>query len=78
MPPADEERALRAVVFVTAGSPKGTDRSPQEYVNPLLVLPGEEYATIPFQDLHDRICDASAAATRGACPSIGGGIGVSC
>jgi hypothetical protein len=56
-PPADEERALRAVVFITAGTPKGTDRSPQEYANPLLVLTGEEYAALPFQDLHDRICD---------------------
>jgi hypothetical protein len=54
----EDEQALRAVVFVTEGTPKGTDRSHQEYVNPLLVLTGPEYATIPFGVLHERICDA--------------------
>ena len=48
----------RAVVFITAYSVKGTPRSPQEYASPLLVLTGEEYARIPFEDLHRRICDA--------------------
>ena len=37
---------------------KGTARSPQEYASPLLVLTGEEYARIPFAELHQRICDA--------------------
>jgi hypothetical protein len=54
----EDERTLRAVVFVTEGTPKGTERSHQEYVSSLLVLTGEEYATIPFAELHERICDA--------------------
>lgn len=49
---------MRAVVFVTAGTPKGTDRSGQEYVGPLLVLTGREYSEITFEDLHRRLCDA--------------------
>jgi hypothetical protein len=53
-----EAEYLRAVVFVAKGTPKGTARSAQEYVNPLLVLTGKEYATITFADLHTRICDA--------------------
>ncbi len=48
----------RAVVFVTEHPIKGTERSGQEYLSPLLVLTGEEYARITFQDLHERICDA--------------------
>jgi hypothetical protein len=54
----EDERALRAVVFIVEGTPKGTERSHQEYVSPLLVLTGQEYATIPFGELHERICDA--------------------
>lgn len=57
-PPDDNGRTMRAVVFVTSATRKGTDRSAQEYVNPLLVLSGREYATIPFRDLHDRLCNA--------------------
>jgi hypothetical protein len=53
-----EGEYMRAVVFVTAGTPKGTARSPQEYVHPLIVLTGEEYATITFDALYTRICDA--------------------
>ena len=49
---------MRAVVFVTEHSIKGTGRSGQEYVGPLLVLTGEEYARIPFPKLHARLCDA--------------------
>ena len=64
MPPADGDRAMRAVVFVAEGTPKGTVRSPQEYVSPLLVLSGREYGAIPFAELHERICDA----LRGARP----------
>jgi hypothetical protein len=37
---------------------KGTARSHQEYVRPLLVLTGREYADIRFDDLHGRLCDA--------------------
>ena len=50
--------AMRAVVFVTETTRKGTPRSPQEYVRPLLVLTGAEYASIPFVELHRRLCDA--------------------
>jgi hypothetical protein len=49
---------MRAVVFVAEGTPKGTARSPQEYVRPLLVLCGQEYATIAFRQLHRMMCDA--------------------
>jgi len=56
---ADGEAPVeRAVVFVTEYSLKGTQRSPQEYVSPLLVLTGEEYSRITFAELHQRICDA--------------------
>jgi hypothetical protein len=48
----------RAVVFVTEHSLKGTERSGQEYLSPLLVLTGEEYARMTFEQLHDRLCDA--------------------
>lgn len=58
IPTDDNGQTMRAVVFVTPATRKGTDRSAQEYVSPLLVLSGLEYATIPFGDLHDRICNA--------------------
>src|SRR6266545_3993135 len=57
-PTDGDGETMRAVVFVTQGTPKGTARSPQEYVGPLLVLSGWEYATITFGPLHDMICDA--------------------
>ena len=53
-----ESRYMRAVVFVTERTPKGTDRSRQEYLNPLLVLTGEDYANITFETLRARICNA--------------------
>jgi hypothetical protein len=56
--PGVDDPPVRAVVFVTDGTPKGTDRSAQEYVKPLLVLSGRQYSTIPFGDLHRKICDA--------------------
>jgi len=49
---------LRAVVFVGEGTPKGTARSHQEYVSPLLILSGEEYARMTFDKLYSRICEA--------------------
>jgi hypothetical protein len=49
---------LRAVVFVVEGTAKGTIRSAQEYSAPLFVLSGVEYASVPFSDLHARLCDA--------------------
>jgi hypothetical protein len=60
-----ESEFMRAVVVVMK-TPKGTARSPQEYVNPLLVLSGREYASISFVELHTRICDA----LRGAGPEV--------
>ena len=56
--PMGDALFLRAVVFVKEGTSKGTPASPQEYVDPLLVLSGEEYARMTFEDLHARICDA--------------------
>jgi len=53
-----EPSRLRAVVFVADGASKGTARSPQEYVDPLLVISGAEYEALSFRSLHDRICDA--------------------
>ena len=49
---------MRSVVFVTEGTPKGTDRSAQEYINPLLVLTGEAYPEMTFETLYARICNA--------------------
>ncbi|WP_263819239.1 hypothetical protein [Salinibacter sp.] len=53
-----EHDFMRAVVFVTEQTGKGTERSPQEYVDPLLVLTGEVYAHLSFEALHRRLCDA--------------------
>ena len=60
------EDDLRAVVFVSSTTRKGTARSGQEYESPLLVLAGAEYAATPFQILHDRLC----AALRGNRPQL--------
>ena len=60
------EDDLRAVVFVVSTSMKGTARSGQEYESPLLVLTGAEYAAMPFQVLHDRLCTA----LRGTRPQL--------
>lgn len=56
--PDEENLSLRAVVIVAEGTPKGTERSAQEYVHPLLTLTGEEYASLSFGELHERICNA--------------------
>ena len=72
LPPAVEVNAegdsefMRAVVIVTEETRKGTARSPQEYVNPLLVLSGREYASISFVELHTRICDALRRQVHGS------------
>ena len=62
--PDDDGTALRAVVFVTAGTAKGTTRSGQEYVNPLLVLSGRAYEALSFGQVHRRICDALRGSRR--------------
>lgn len=49
---------MRAVVFVTEFSIKGTEGNGQEYVGPLLVVTGEEYAHMTFDELHTRLCEA--------------------
>lgn len=55
-PPVDPEGTTdRAVFFVERGSDKGTARCGQEYVKPLLMLTGKEYAAIGFADLLDRL-----------------------
>jgi hypothetical protein len=65
LPPAIEAQPndlslsfMRAMVFVTSESRKGTERSHQEYMDPLLVLTGEEYAIMPLDDLHEKLCTA--------------------
>lgn len=49
---------MRAVVFLTESTQKGTELSDQEYQSPLLVLTGEEYDKITLAELHERICSA--------------------
>jgi hypothetical protein len=58
----DQGDKLRAVVVVCAGTPKDGQR----YVDPLLVLTGEEYERSTFGELHARICDA----LRGPRPEV--------
>ena len=58
-PPVDPEGPImRAVYFVEDGDEKGTPRCGQEYVKPLLVLTGKEYAEIRFEDLMARLEEA--------------------
>ena len=54
----------RAVVFVTNETRKGTARNGQEYVAPLLVLTGEEYAKKPFQTLLAKLEEAVRSGPR--------------
>lgn len=54
----------RAVVLVSDETKKGTKRSGQEYVHPLLVLTGEEYAKISFDELLHRIEEAIRSGPR--------------
>jgi hypothetical protein len=54
----------RAVVFVTDGTRKGTVRSGQEYVDPLFVLTGAEYAKMPFQMLLHKLEEAVRSGPR--------------
>jgi hypothetical protein len=57
---------LRAVVFVAGDTKKGTSRGAQEYESPLLLLTGAEYEVMPFQGLHDRLCNV----LRGGGPQL--------
>ncbi len=54
----------RAVVFVTDETEKGTARSGQEYVDPLLILTGEEYAKMSFQTLLGKLEEAVRSGPR--------------
>lgn len=54
VPAEDDGTLLRAMVIVR----RGTEKVGQEYTRPLLVLAGQEYAAIPFAELHERICNA--------------------
>lgn len=60
LPPFPEAVAndFWAVIIVVEGAAKGTERSGQEYADPLLALSGKEYAAMPFGVLQARICDA--------------------
>jgi len=60
MPGGNDGTTLRAMVIVRSG----TEKRGQQYIGPLLVLSGEEYARVSFGDLHERIC----AALRGERP----------
>ena len=60
--PDDQGDKLRAVDIVRAGTPKDGQR----YVDPLLVLTGEECERSTFGELHARICDA----LRGSRPAV--------
>ena len=64
--PEGESECMRAVVFVTEHTRKGTPRSGQEYVNPLLTLSGKEYSSLFFDQLHQKISDA----LRGGRPRV--------
>ena len=55
----------RAVVFVTDKTRKGTAQHAQQYVAPLLVLTGEEYAKMPFQTLREKLEEAIRSGPRG-------------
>jgi hypothetical protein len=54
----------RAVVFITDSTKKGTARNGQEYVDPLLVLNGEQYAKMPFQTLLDMLEESIRSGPR--------------
>ena len=52
------ENGLRAVVFIRKLQEKGTNRSAQEYPNPLLMISGKEYSSASFANLHERLTEA--------------------
>ena len=53
-----EAEYMRAVVIITENTRKGTVCNGQEYADPLLTLGGQEYVSLSFHALHERICDA--------------------
>ena len=52
------EDGLRAVVFIRKLEEKGTERSAQEYLNPLLMISGKDYSSASFANLHERLTKA--------------------
>jgi hypothetical protein len=60
LPPRETsiEDGLRAVVFVRKLQEKGTERSAQEYSNPLLMISGKEYSSANFANLYERLVNA--------------------
>jgi hypothetical protein len=54
----------RAVVFITDTTKKGTARNGQEYVNPLFIMTGEEYAKVSFDTLLRRLEEAIHSGPR--------------
>ena len=60
LPPRKESIAagLRAVVFIRKLQPKGTERSAQEYPEPLLTLTGKDYEALSFGALHEKLMNA--------------------
>jgi hypothetical protein len=65
-PPIEDPDGLRAVVFITDFTRKGTDDHGQKYIEPLFTMTGREYEQITFESLHDRICSA----LRGDLPRV--------
>lgn len=53
VPAREDGEGLRAVVIVRAGTKKDIQR----YIDPLLVLSGQEYEAISFDTLYRRICE---------------------
>lgn len=60
-----DHKYMRAVVIITDRTPKGTGRSGQEYVDPLLVLAGDIYAQMTFDALYKRIYQALQSDNHG-------------
>ena len=54
-PVSSDSKYARAVVFIGPDHKKGTERSGQEYVNPLFTTTGEEYEKTTFVELWERI-----------------------
>lgn len=50
-----DDAPMRAIVFVLDNTEKGTVRCGQEYVNPLLIVSGEEYSRMTFIDVMEKV-----------------------
>lgn len=55
--PKPPDEPFRAVFICGPKTTVGTARSPQEYVDPLVAMTGEEYATIGWVELWERIAE---------------------